>query len=169
MKKHNRVFLMVALVLLFSVFSSTIYAKENSMASVYGEEVEDENEKGKMLINILDLDSITIDENGKIVEDNISTFGWSINGSIIEPGQTKYYFPSNEDRGFNLRTDEYIKVDVEFGRRTTFQIGLTDGHFYIQTGSSVSIQLRPYSDGYHKLFIKNMGSETITVNGTIEI
>ena len=168
MKKHNRLFSLVALILLLSVFSSTIYAKDHNTVSDYGKEKEFENKNDEGLINISDLGSITVDENGNVVDENISTFGWTINGSIIEPGQTKYYFPSDETRGFKLYTNECIKVDVEFGKRTKFQIGLTDGYSYIQTGSSVSIQLSPYSDGFHKLFIKNLGSETITVNGNIE-
>ena len=120
------------------------------------------------MYKISDLDSITVDENGNVVENEISLFGWTINGSHIEPGQTKYYFPSDMPDGFPMGSYEIVEVEVSWGKNTSIEIGLEGGTHYTQSGTGTKVFLYPYSSGQHKLYIKNLGDFAIDVNGTIE-
>ena len=122
----------------------------------------------KTVYEISDLNSVTIDENGNPVENEISLFSWGINGSHIEPGQTKYYFPSNIPEGFPIAAYQVMEVNLSWGRDTSIEIGLEDGPHFTQSGTGTRIFLYSYSSGNHKLYIKNLGNSAIDVNGTIE-
>ena len=165
MNLRRKIFAGLISFLIFTNLPAVIYANGNDFDNTNYME-KNNCESGKTVINICNLDSVTYDEYGNIIED-ISLFNWTINGSRIEPGQTKYYFPSGEAEGFEIYTDEVLEVNISWNHDTTLKIGLEGGFSGIVSGSSAKIYLYPYSSGFHRVYIKNLGNETITVNGTI--
>ena len=122
----------------------------------------------KYQYDLSELDSETYDENGNLIENEITIYDITINGSTITPGHTKYYFPSGHSSGFYMIKDTIMRIRAYFPQTVSINIGLTNGDDTIFYGDTMDIWLVCYSTGYHKLYITNLGDETITVNGIIE-
>lgn len=147
------------------------FAMETSASTDYNSDdyIDCTAQDKKSVYEISDLGSITIDENGNIVEDEISLFVWTISGSHIEPGHTKFYFPSNNPDGFPITAYRGIEVNLSWGLNTSVEIGLEGGISTVKRGTEARVFLYPYTTGSHRLYIKNLGEVAIDVNGTIEL
>ena len=153
--------------LFFSIilYSANVYAFEKN-AYALNDTLSIQNVKHQYDLQVLA--SKLYDENGNLIENEMSMYSIAINGSTIAPGQTKYYFPSGHSSGFYMIEDTIMRIRASFSKTASIKIGLTNGDDTLFQGETMDILLICYSTGYHKLFIKNLGNETITVNGTIE-
>lgn len=117
--------------------------------------------------NIAELSCETYDENGNLVENEISLVGFSISGSTIAPGQTKYYYPSGKPAGFYMEAGRTAAFSASWDKNTTLKIGITSGYAGKYYGKAINIDIPIYTTGNHRLYITNLGNETIVLNGTI--
>ena len=126
-----------------------------------------ENKK-RVVYLIEDLEWMTVNE---IVSNDkeVSLFGVEIKGSHLEPGQKKYYFPTNSPEGFSIEAYEGIEVNLSWEKSTSVEVGLEGGTSVVRYGTGAVIRLIPYTSGKHRLFIKNLGNVAIDVSGTIEL
>lgn len=120
------------------------------------------------LYEIEGLDSLTYDEEGRLLLPEFQLMSWAISGSVIEAGHTKYYWPSGQPQGFYLQSGKKLKVTLKLSEPSVVTVGLTNGDFRTIEGMDFSIYLYAHSTGFGKVYISNLGNTDITVRGTIE-
>lgn len=150
-----------------------------------------ENDKIEETTEAYGFDYYIVNENGakKVSEEEYyTTFGvnmgmenrtlgsWTIRGSVIEPGKTKYYFKGNGD-DFDVASDEAIelRIDAKTYNRE-FTVGCTGTSYFdapifvpkdkIPVISFVRSIERP---GTYRVFITNDGDVRETVDGRITV
>ena len=163
--KKKLVVCVAALVCLNSVGGSVVYGQK--VDTIETTHVITESNK-KQVYDLMELGTETYDENGNLVSDDIELFAWGINGSDIAAGKTKYYFPPNQSQGFDLDRGQTVKVSLKLPKSDKVAIGLTSGNQIIVYGSNPSAYLTATSDGRGKVYVTNLNSYDIVVNGTIE-
>lgn len=181
MKKKLIVLLVVGVMMLGSLMEVFAKTGENGKDSSKAEtkvkvETEDKSDTKEKSENedlneylLKECDWIEVDSEGNVIatsEDKV-TARYSINGSVIGSGNTKYYYPSGDSAGFNVKANVPVTVSLSLNKAVTLRVFLTNGSSSTIYGKNPGAVVYPYASQKMRVGIENMTSESVTVNGTI--
>lgn len=112
---------------------------------------------------------IEVDSDGNIVatSDDVIKSRYTINGSTIVAGGTKYYYPSNDPEGFSVSQNIVVTVSLRLSDAVRIKTFLVRGSSLETTDRNPTVYLTPYLSAKMRLGIENKSSSLITVNGTV--
>lgn len=151
--------------------STVVFAQDIEYAepAITFETVDEDGNKDIYSCPLSECDWVEVDSEGNVVatSDDVLTRGYTIKGSQIGSGNTKYYWPSGDPDGFNVKSDVPVKVTLSLSKSVLVRVFLEKGTSEQRQGSDFTVMLRPYVNEKMKLGIENKSSSAITVNGTI--
>ena len=170
MKKKLLILIMAGVM---AIGSSTVVSAQDMEyvdPTITFETVDEDGNKDIYSCPLSECDWVEVDSEGNIVatSDDVLTRGYTINGSQIGPGNTKYYYPSGDPDGFNVKSDVPVKVTLSLSKSVLVRVFLVRGSSAEVQSSNFTVMLRPHFSEKMRLGIENKSSSSITVNGTIE-